>query len=255
MGFGQVLRTRRKELNLTLDEVCKKVGCSKPYLSTIETGAVKSIMSDELLSRMEGALEFKKGELLRLVHEECLPADIRRELEAAEARNQRWQQLAKKLLEDRKDAKKLLSKSKLSLEKSTKTVTAGQLIPVINKVAAGYPRDFQDLDYPAGVADDYVRCPDVHDPNAFAVRVVGDSMETKFREGDVVVFSPAADVRTGDDCFIRFKDPHETTFKKVFFEKNGGLRLQPRNEKYKPVSIDPKRINGIYRAILKIEEL
>jgi repressor LexA len=255
MGFGQILRNRRKELNLTLDEVCKRVGCSKPYLSTIETGSVKSIMSDELLSRMEGVLEFKKGELLRIVHEECMPADIRRELEAAQARNEKWRQLVKKLMGDRKDAKKIVAKSKLSLEKPSETVKAGQLIPVINKVAAGYPRDFQDLDYPAGVADDYVRCPDVHDPNAFAVRVVGDSMESKFHEGDVVVFSPGVDVRTGDDCFVRFKDPHETTFKRVFFEKSGGIRLQPRNEKYKPLSVDGKRVDGMYRAILKIEEL
>jgi repressor LexA len=70
-----------------------------------------------------------------------------------------------------------------------------------------------------------------------------------------VVFSPAVDVRTGDDCFIRFKDPHETTFKRVFFEKAGGIRLQPRNEKYKPMSVDGKRVDGMYRAILKIEEL
>jgi repressor LexA len=255
MAIGNILRTRRKELNLTLDEVARKAGCSKPYLSTIETGKVKSIMSDELLKRIEHVLEFKKGELLRIAHEDALPADIRQEYEAAEARNERWRQLVKQLMGNRKDAKKLLARNKLSLEKTTEPVKAGHLIPVINKVAAGYPRDFADLDYPAGVADDYVRCPDVHDPGAFAVRVVGDSMEAKFSEGDVVVFSPAAEVRSGDDCFVRFTDPHETTFKRVFFEKAGSVRLQPRNEKHPPVSVDPKRINGIYRAVLKIEEL
>ena len=45
----------------------------------------------------------------------------------------------------------------------------GRLVPVINKVAAGYPVDFNDLDYPVGIADDYVRCPDIYDPNAFAL--------------------------------------------------------------------------------------
>ena len=44
-------------------------------------------------------------------------------------------------------------------------------------------------DYPVGIADDYVRCPDLHDANAFAVRVVGDSMEPRFHEGDIVIFS------------------------------------------------------------------
>jgi repressor LexA len=255
MSIGQILRARRKELNLTLDEVSRRAGCSKPYLSTIETGKVKSVPSDELLRQIEHVLEYKKGQLIRIAHEESLPPDIRRDYEAAQASNERWRQLVKQLVGNRKDAKKMVTKSKLPIERTTESIKAGHLIPVINKVAAGYPRDFQDLDYPAGVADDYVRCPDVHDPNAFAVRVVGDSMETKFHEGDVVVFSPAVEFKSGDDCFVRFTDPHETTFKRVFFEKGGNVRLQPRNEKHAPVVVDPKRINGIYRAVLKIEEL
>ena len=126
---------------------------------------------------------------------------------------------------------------------------------MINKVSAGYPRDFNDLDYPVGVADDYVRCPDLHDPNAFAVRVFGDSMEPKFHEGDIVVFSPAAEVYNGDDCFVRFSMPHETSFKRVFFESDEEVRLQPRNEKYSPIVVKGKRINGLYRAVIKYEKL
>jgi phage repressor protein C with HTH and peptisase S24 domain len=87
------------------------------------------------------------------------------------------------------------------------------------------------------------------------VRVVGDSMEPKFHEGDIVVFSPAVEPKNGDDCFIRFSTPHETTFKRVFFEQNEMIRLQPRNEKYPPVITEGKRINGMYRAIAKVERL
>jgi len=145
--------------------------------------------------------------------------------------------------------------NKVNVEEPESDYSAGKLIPVINKVAAGYPADFGDLDYPVGVADDYVRCPDLHDPNAFAVRVVGDSMEPKFKEGDIVVFSPAANVKSGDDCFVRFARPHETTFKRVYFQAKKKIRLQPRNDKHKPLVIDGKRINGIYRAVLKYERL
>jgi SOS-response transcriptional repressor LexA len=80
-------------------------------------------------------------------------------------------------------------------------------------------------------------------------------MEPKFREGDIVVFSPAAEVRSGDDCFIRFADPHETTFKRVFFEPDNTVRLQPRNDEYPPLIIDGKRINGLYKAVIKYEIL
>jgi repressor LexA len=70
-----------------------------------------------------------------------------------------------------------------------------------------------------------------------------------------VIFSPTIEVRNGDDCFVRFTMPHETTFKRVFFEPDNKIRLQPRNDKYPPSIIDGGRINGLYRAIIKYEKL
>jgi phage repressor protein C with HTH and peptisase S24 domain len=246
-------------MNLTLDDVSSRVRFSKPYLSTIETGKVKNPPSDELLTKLEKVLKFKSGLLLHIAHMERLPSDIRQEYESTASENQKWREIAKNLIEKKKvnpsQFRRLLSKRKLNIKQAKPSLAAGRAVPVINKVSAGYPTDFDDLDYPVGIADDYVRCPDLHDPNAFAVRVVGDSMEPKFREGDIVVFSPAAEVRNGDDCFIRFSMPHETTFKRVFFESNKTVRLQPRNEKYSPAIVDGKRINGLYRAIIRHERL
>jgi phage repressor protein C with HTH and peptisase S24 domain len=258
MSLGQIIRKRRDQLRLTLDEVSTRIGFSKPYLSTIETGKVKNPPSDQLLRKLEKILEFEPGLLLHIAHIEGLPSDIRQEYETAEAENQKLRQFIKNLIHKKTDATQLdtlLAKSELDIEQASASLAAGRLVPVINKVAAGYPRDFNDLDYPVGVADDYVRCPDLHDPNAFAVRVVGDSMEPKFREGDIVIFSPAAEVHNGDDCFVRFTEPHETAFKRVFFELDNKVRLQPRNEKHSPIIIDGKRINGLYRAIIKYEKL
>jgi len=187
-----------------------------------------------------------------------MPCDIRQKYESAEAENEKLRRFIKNVVKKKAKAsqlKKLLAKSKLGVEQAGPSLAPGRLVPVINKVAAGYPSDFDDLDYPVGIADDYVRCPDLHDANAFAVRVVGDSMEPRFREGDIVVFSPAAEVHNGDDCFVRFETPHETTFKRVFFEPKKQIRLQPRNDKYPPQIIDGKRINGLYRAIIKYEKL
>jgi len=129
-------------------------------------------------------------------------------------------------------------------------------VPVINRVSAGYPKDFTDLAYPRGVADDYVGCPDVADSDAFAARVHGDSMTPKYREGDIVIFSPALSPRNGDDCFVRFEGGH-TTFKRVFFESGEGgeavIRLQPRNEKYRPQTVASEQITGLYKAVYKYQ--
>jgi len=258
MALGQIIRERREQMKLTLDEVSNRIGFSKPYLSTIETSKVKNPPSDDLLNKLEEVLQFEPGLLLHIAHLERMPSDIRQKYESAEAEVQKWRQIVKNVIDKEVSPNKLgklVSRKKLKMKQDKVPLAAGRLVPVINKVAAGYPRDFNDLDYPVGIADDYIRCPDVHDPNAFAVRVVGDSMESKFREGDIVIFSPATEVHNGDDCFVRFAMPHETTFKRVFFEPEDKVRLQPRNDKYAPSIVEGKRINGIYRAIIKHEIL
>ena len=258
MSLGKIIRKKREQLNLTLDEVSGNVGFSKPYLSTIETGKVKNPPSDDLLVKLEKLLGFEQGLLLHIAHMERLPSDVKSGIETADAENQKWRQFMKNLMDVKNDSAKLetlLSASDFNFETEKSDMSAGRLVPVINKVSAGYPKDFNDLDYPVGIADDYVRCPDLNDPNAFAVRVVGDSMESKFSEGDIVVFSPAVEVHNGDDCFIRFGVPHETTFKRVFFEADNKIRLQPRNERYSPIITDGDRVNGIYRAVMRVEKL
>ncbi|MCK5225752.1 MAG: helix-turn-helix transcriptional regulator [Planctomycetes bacterium] len=258
MSLGQIIRQKREQLNLTLDDVSARIGFSKPYLSTIETGKVKNPPSDELLIKLERMLSFESGLLVHIAHMERLPSDIRQEYESTDAENKKWRKFIKNLINQKADISKLnelLVGSELGMEKDISPLAAGRLVPVINKVAAGYPTDFNDLDYPVGMADDYVRCPDLHDPNAFAVRIVGDSMEPKFNQEDIVVFSPAAEVRNGDDCFVRFAMPHETSFKRVFFETDNKIRLQPRNESYSPMIVESERINGIYRAVIRYEKL
>jgi phage repressor protein C with HTH and peptisase S24 domain/transcriptional regulator with XRE-family HTH domain len=136
---------------------------------------------------------------------------------------------------------------------------ASNAVPVINRVSAGYPRDFTDLAYPPRVADDYVGCPDLADKDAFAARVHGDSMTPKYREGDIVIFSPASPPRTGDDCFVRFADG-QTTFKRIFFETDAAnpipvIRLQPRNERYRPMVVGSDQVSGLYRAVYRYQKV
>lgn len=107
-------------------------------------------------------------------------------------------------------------------------------------------------------ADEYVSCPDLHDKDAFGARVHGDSMFPKYREGDIVIFSPAATIRNGDDCFVRFSDG-QTTFKRVFFETDTDgrsvVRLQPRNEKHGPRTVPADEVASLYRAVYRYERV
>ena len=259
MSLGKIIRKRREQLRLTLDEVASLSGFSKPYLSTIETGRVNNPPSDRLLRKLEEHLQFESGYLQHIAHVEGMPADIKRDYDAIDAENRRYKQILKDIIRRRLEPDELgelIGQYDIDIdsEKQFKD-TPGQWVPVINKVPAGYPAEFDDMGYPVGFADDYVRCPDIHDPNAFAVRVVGDSMTPKFSEGDIVIFSPAADVQTGDDCFVRLTMPHETTFKRVFFADDNQVRLQPRNEMHPPLFVEGDRLNGIYRAVIHYQTL
>ena len=264
MSLGQIIRQKREELGLTLDETSRRVGFSKPYLSTIETGKVNNPPGDELLRKLEETLQFETGLLVHIAHMEKLPADVRRDFEESEAQNEHWKALIHKVIHEGADLKEELQAGTYSqylqadfsnVDSDKPIPVAGKIVPIINNLSAGYPTDFDDMGYPPGAADDYVRCPDLHDPNAFAVRVIGDSMEPKYHHGDIIIFSPAVAVQNGDDCFVRMSDPHETTFKQVFFEEEGPFRLQPRNHNYPPTNLPREKVNGLWRAILRVEKL
>jgi SOS-response transcriptional repressor LexA len=272
--LGAKLRRQRRRLGLTLDELAGRTGISKPYLSLIETGRVPNPPSDEKLRRLEQTLGFGANELVTQAHLQRTPRDVRAMLQ--------------KLLADNASAKAgggggggSVPQSELKpgiagsinlddaymsgvlasmVEKTAGNVerVSTNTVPVINKVSAGYPKDFTDLAYPPKVADDYIGCPDVHDTDAFAARVFGDSMTPKYGQGDIVVFSPAAPPKNGDDCFVRFVDG-QTTFKRVFFENDDAgeavIRLQPRNEKYKPRVVKSEEVAGLYKAIYRYQRV
>lgn len=229
---------------MTQDQVATRVGISKPYLSNIETGKVRNPPSDAVLRALEKAMSFVPGELMRIGHLDKTPVDIRQRYESLLAEVQKLHTM----VEDKG------GKAAEGDEEIGKLIAAGVVVPVINSVAAGYPHHFTDLDYPPGVADEYTRCPDVHDPQAFAARVIGDSMEPQYHEGDLVIFSPKRAADSGDDCFVRFGPPEEgTTFKRIYQDSEDTIRLQPLNSSYPAQTVPREQITGLWPAIFRIQ--
>jgi repressor LexA len=256
--LGTRLRRQRRRLGLTLEELAARAAVSKPYLSLIENGRANP-PSDEKLARLEQVLAFAPGELVSQAHLERTPGDVRAVLQklagmnGSAVSNPGWLGISL-------DGAYLSGVLQQMVDEASPNVELlrTKAVPVINRVSAGYPSDFTDLSYPPKVADEYVGCPEVNDQDAFAARVHGDSMTPKYRPGDIVIFSPAADPREGDDCFVRFEDG-QTTFKRVFFETDVDgspmLRLQPRNEKYRAQLVPAPNVTGLYRALYKYQRV
>jgi phage repressor protein C with HTH and peptisase S24 domain len=83
------------------------------------------------------------------------------------------------------------------------TPAAARRVPLIGFAQAGAEGFFDDGGYPVGGSWDEVGLPEIVDPNAYALEISGDSMEPVFRDGDVVIVSPAAPIRRGDRVVVR----------------------------------------------------
>ncbi len=258
MGLGSVIRTRRKENGLTQDQVASAAGISKPYLSNIENSKTRNPPSDQVLRQIEGVLDFLPDQLTGLAHREKTPVDIRQELEALQAQVANLQGVVKAFLASDMPGPqgvdlRSLAENLHNSENSSKLDAAGN-VPVVNKVEAGYPKQFGDLNYPPNVANEYIRCPDIHDSQAFAARVVGDSMEPDYHEGDIVIFAPNAQATEGCDCFVKFDDGR-TTFTRIFFDNTLNIRLQPINNRYPAEIIQRPQAIGLWPAAMRVQHL
>ena len=76
-------------------------------------------------------------------------------------------------------------------------------IPLIGLAQAGSDGYFDDGGYPVGGGWDEVSLPEIADTNAYALEISGDSMEPVFRDGDMVIVSPAAPIRRSDRVVVR----------------------------------------------------
>ena len=97
-----------------------------------------------------------------------------------------------------------------ALVTGARTLPAGarapRRIPLIGLAQAGADGFFDDGGYPVGGGWDEVALPEIADPNAYALEISGDSMEPVFRDGDLVIVSPAAPIRRGDRMVVRTRD-------------------------------------------------
>lgn len=125
-------------------------------------------------------------------------------------------------------------------------------IPLISWVQAGQWHDPDDTYHP-GHADEWISS-DSADPNAFALRVQGDSMEPEFYENDIIVVSPAIEPASGDYAVVKVNS--QVTFKQIHIYMSKVV-LKPLNDKYQPEEIqreDGKKIKIVGKVIQKIKK-
>ena len=296
--FGQTIRQYRHAIGWTLDQLAAATGISKPYLSNIETGRLTGPPTSDKLARLEKALNVPAGTLLSQADWLRTPQAVR-DLLSNHARpeshhpvNPSAPNAVPRRADGAVDLDLLLKLSRPAGAASPESrpvfglqypgTSAGVpliRIPLINRVAAGNAAEFTDLDYPAGIADSYIAAPvpaettgesaasaapGSPDAGLFALRIEGDSMEPRYHQGDIVVFSSTQTPQDGDDCLVRLDDSENfsTTFKRIEFAAGSAeaptdadptyLTLVPLNPVYPRRGLRHSQITGLYPAVWRI---
>ncbi len=123
-------------------------------------------------------------------------------------------------------------------------------LPLVGTIAAGRPID-------AVEEREHLDLEDVFAPprntSLFVLKVRGDSMiDEHIRAGDYVVCEKKNVARNGQTV-VALLDNGEATLKKYHKERDGRIRLQPANEKYEPIWVDPDdlQIQGIVVGVVR----
>ena len=79
-------------------------------------------------------------------------------------------------------------------------------MPLIGFAEAGAGGYFDDGGFPVGKGWDEIPFPAVNDEHAYALEISGNSMEPAYRDGTVILVSPAASIRRGDRVVVKTRD-------------------------------------------------
>lgn len=121
-------------------------------------------------------------------------------------------------------------------------------IPLIGLAQAGGEGFFDDAGFPVGGSWDEISLPEISDPNAYALEISGDSMEPVFRDGDVVIVSPASPVRRGDRVVVRTRRG-EVMAKELKRQSAKRIELGSLNPAHPDYSFDLPDIAWLHRIL------
>jgi phage repressor protein C with HTH and peptisase S24 domain len=121
-------------------------------------------------------------------------------------------------------------------------------VPLIGFAEAGAGGYFDDGGFPVGRGWDEIAFPAVNDEHAYALEISGDSMTPAYRDGDVIVVSPAAPVRRGDRVVVKTK-AGEVMVKELKRRTSKTIELRSLNPEHKERTLAVRDVLWIARIV------
>jgi phage repressor protein C with HTH and peptisase S24 domain len=121
-------------------------------------------------------------------------------------------------------------------------------VPLIGFAQAGSGGFFDDGGFPVGKGWDEIAFPAVNDEHAYALEISGDSMLPAYRDGDVIVVSPASPVRRGDRVVVKTKKG-EVMVKELKRRSSKSIELQSINAAHADRTLQVSDVVWIARIV------
>jgi phage repressor protein C with HTH and peptisase S24 domain len=121
-------------------------------------------------------------------------------------------------------------------------------VPLIGFAEAGTGGYFDDGGFPVGKGWEETALPTVTDENAYALEISGDSMKPAYRDGDVIVVSPAAPVRKGDRVVVKTKNG-EVIVKELKRKQAKSIELKSLNAEHRDRTLPMSDVVWIARIV------
>lgn len=120
----------------------------------------------------------------------------------------------------------------------------GGAVPVVGHAQLGTHGYFEEIDFPVGHGDGYLR---IHsdDPNAYGLRVTGDSMHPRIKNGEYVLIEPNKPFHAGDEVMVRTLDG-QAMIKEYIYLREGMYRFDSVNQNHPPLHIPQAEVSKIH---------
>jgi phage repressor protein C with HTH and peptisase S24 domain len=121
-------------------------------------------------------------------------------------------------------------------------------VPLLGMARAGVGGFFDDGGFPAGQGWEEIALPGFADEGTYALEVTGDSMMPAYRDGDILIVSPAAQVRRGDRVVVRTAEG-EVMAKILKRQTASQLELASLNPEHADRVVPTKEVDWVARIL------
>ncbi|MHC8334733.1 XRE family transcriptional regulator [Pseudomonas sp. LB3P25] len=118
------------------------------------------------------------------------------------------------------------------------------VVPVVGTAKLGMDGYFEALDFPVGHGDGYLHIYS-DDPNAYGLRVIGDSMHPRIKSGEYVLIEPNKMFITGDEVMVQTQDGR-SMIKEFIYLRDGVYRFDSVNQDHSPLHLDQDEVSKVH---------